>query len=54
MKPILDGGSLSHFFAGSVYPCNEPAVGGKIEGSFKDDHRPIATFNAKRCQHFSH
>lgn len=54
MKPILDGGSLSHFFAGSVHLRDKPAVEWKVGRSFKDNHRPIAAFNTKRCQHFSH
>ncbi|MDJ1632204.1 MULTISPECIES: hypothetical protein [Rhizobium] len=44
MKPILDGGSLSHFFAGSVHVRDEPTVEWKVGRSFKDDHRPIVAF----------
>ncbi|MGZ9720284.1 hypothetical protein [Rhizobium miluonense] len=54
MRPVFDGGNLSHFFAGSIYLCNKPAVEGKIGRSFNDDHRPIATFRTKRSQNFSH
>lgn len=54
MKPILDGGSLSYFFAGSVHLRDKPAVEWKVGRSFEDDHRPIAAFNTKRCQHSSH